>query len=91
MDFLVIAEGEKLGSLKGKVDLAFVAGCMQGGVEFQSSWCKRQHVLHSMVFPASSVFVSFVILSGEAFTFCVALQGLLFPEAHICAVLMDVV
>lgn len=57
INLLVIAKGEKWGSLEGKADLAFVAGCVQGKVEFQSSWCKRQQVLRSVAFPASSVFL----------------------------------
>lgn len=67
---LVMAKEGKLGSLKDKVDLAFVAGCMQDEVVFQSSWCKRQQVVHSMIFPGRNVFhLSFVILAGEAFSF----------------------
>lgn len=64
---LVITKG---GKLKDKVDLAFVAGRMQDEIVFQSSWCKRQQVAHSMIFPARSVLhLSFVILAGEAFSF----------------------
>ena len=65
--FLVIVKGGKLGSLKVKVDLAFVAGCMQDGAVFQSSWCKRQQVVHSMIFPARNVLpLSCVIFAAEA-------------------------
>lgn len=71
---LVIAKGGKLGSLKAKADLAFAAGCMQDEVVFQSSWCERQQVVHSIMFSVRSIFhYSFVILAGEAFSFNTAL------------------
>lgn len=78
IDLLVITNGGKLGSLKDKVDLAFVDSCMQGEVVFQNSLCKRQQVVHSMIFPTRSVFhLSFVILAGKAFSF----QVILLPGA----------
>lgn len=67
---LIIAKGGKLGGLKDKVNFAFVAGCMQDEVMFPCSWCKRQQVVHSMVFSARNVFrLSFMIPAGEAFSF----------------------
>ena len=35
----IVAKGGELGSLQGKAELAFVAGCVQGETVFPSSWC----------------------------------------------------